>query len=277
MKKALVVFCILAFFALLAQSPAQAQTTFGFKVTGGMAYVGGGDMNKGAQGWSDAWHAIFTGVGASAAGGYSPVHLGMDLGGEFLVQFNPSLALGLGAGYLQASKSSSMTLTAGSSSAEDTWAPKISAIPITATLYYYLPSAGGIKFFLDAGVGYYLGKYQDSWQVVFLGTVQESYDMTANGIGFHGGLGLEVPLSPMISLLVEARGRYAELGGFNGTFKSGTSTTTGDAWIEPTDALGFGTFPLLTVNSSTPSTAGAYKAKLGFSGFSAVLGFLFHF
>ena len=278
MKRCFVLLCVLVVSVLLVQAPAQAQTKIGFKVTGGLGFVSGGDLNTGLQGWSDAWKAIFGGIGYTVSGGYSPVHLGMDIGGEFLLQFDPSLALGLGVGYIQASKSSTLSLTYGSTSVQDSWAPKASAIPITATFYYTLPSTGSVKIFIDAGVGYYLGKYTDAWHVVFFGTSDETLDMTANGIGFHGGLGVEIPFSPAISFLFEARGRYASLGNFKGTDATSSTTTTGNAWIENVNALGFGTFPLLYLESSTPSSSvSPRQAKLDFSGFSAVVGFLFHF
>jgi len=50
MKKALVVLCVLVVSLVLVQSPAQAQTTFSLKVTGELAYVGGGDVNSGLKG-----------------------------------------------------------------------------------------------------------------------------------------------------------------------------------------------------------------------------------
>jgi opacity protein-like surface antigen len=278
MRKAMVLFGLLALALVLVQAPAQAQLKLGFKATGGLVYADGGDVNTGNQGWSDAWAAIFETAGYSISGGFSPVHLGMDFGGELLLQFNPRIALGLGVGYLQASKSSSLGISGGGVDIAETWAPKISAIPITATFYYFLPSSSAMKIYLDAGVGYYLGKYTDAWHVVFLGTVDETLDTTANGIGFHGGLGLEYAFSPAVSLVAEMRGRYASLGNFKGTISSGTTSTTGNLWIEQIDALGTGTFPLLEFESGTPSsTYSPTQAKLGFSGFSAVLGFLFHF
>jgi opacity protein-like surface antigen len=278
MKKGFVLLFVIAVSVLLVQAPSQAQTKIGFKVTGGLGYISGGDLNTGLQGWSDAWKAIFGGLGATVSGGYSPVHLGMDIGGEFLLQFDPSMAVGLGVGYLQASKSSSLGISYGSTSVQETWAPKASAIPITATFYFTLPSSGSVKIFLDAGVGYYLGKYTDTQHVVFLSATDESYDTTANGIGFHGGMGVEVPLSPAISLLFEARGRYASLSNFKGTMSNTSISTTGNVWIEHVNALGFGTFPLLYVETATPPSAYTpVQAKLDFSGFSAVAGFIFHF
>jgi hypothetical protein len=278
MKKVLVVFCVLAVSVFLFQAPAQAQTRFSFKVTGGLAYLGGGDVNTGLQGWSDAWYAIFHGVGLPVSGGYAPFHLGMDFGGEFMIHFSPAFAVALGTGYIQATKSSTLTITSSGTDYFDTWAPKVSAIPITATFYFFLPSSGSVKIYLNAGVGYYLGKYTDSWHIVFLGEADETLDTTANGFGVHGGIGIEFPLSPSISIVAEARGRYASLGNFKGTDTFiGSSSTTGNAYIVDLDALGFGTFPGLTISDTTPTGTGVRAAKIDLSGFSAVIGFLFHF
>jgi hypothetical protein len=47
MKKAIVLFGVLVLSVFLIPSPAQAQVTFGFKLTGGLGYYGAGDLNTG--------------------------------------------------------------------------------------------------------------------------------------------------------------------------------------------------------------------------------------
>lgn len=281
MKKIFVFSIALGLALALVQAPAEAQTSFGFKLTGGLAYVNGGDVNTGLQGWSDIWDAIFGGSGYSISGGYAPFHLGMDFGGEFLVNFSPSFGLGLGAGYIQSSKSSALNISDIGVNVDEMWAPKVGAIPLTLTAYYTLPTAGKVKFILNAGAGYYLGTYKDTQHVVFFGDIDQTFDTTASGLGFHGGFGIEVPFSPMISFLFEARGRYASLGSFKGTVKIGsTSPLTGDMWYSEIDALGYGYYPVITIEDSEPSGSDVRSvrmAKLGLSGFSAVLGFVFHF
>ncbi len=273
MKKATWLLFLLAVSVLLFQGPAQAQAKFGFKLTGGLGYYGAGDLNTGLQGWSDILSDIYK--THSASGGYSPVHLGVDFNGEFFLQLNPELAIGLGVGYLSASKSSALELTKSGSTVEDTWSPKIGAIPVTLNLHYYLPLAGEIRLSLDAGLGYYFGTCTDTQHIVLFGEMNRTYDMTAGGIGFHGGLGLEIPVAPAVSIVVEARGRYASLGGFKGTGRSGSSERTGDVWLaDITDAR---IYTLIDVYDDTPSGDNARPAKLDFSGFSATAGFLFRF
>jgi hypothetical protein len=199
----------------------------------------------------------------------------MDFGGELLLQFNPQLALGLGVGYLQASRSSSLVISDAGKDYEESWSPKISAVPVTLSLHYFVPLSGKIRLSLDAGVGYYFGKCTDTQHIVFIGEFDRTYDTTASGIGFHGGLGLEIPVAPAVSIVFEARGRFAKLGGFKGSVASDSSTVTGDVWLADVN-IGK-TLTLIEVYDSTPSGANPRLAKLDFSGFSAVAGFVFRF
>lgn len=270
MKKALVLFAVLVLSVFLVPSPAQAQMSLGFKLTGGLGYYGAGDINTGLQGWSDAFSYIYDAY--SPTGGYMPVHLGMDFGGELLLQFNPQLAFALGVGYLQASRSSSLDII---DDYAETWSPKISAVPITLSLHYFFPITGRIKLSLDAGVGYYFGKCTDTQHIVFIGEFDRTYDLTASGIGFQGGLGLEIPVAPAVSIVVEARGRFAKLGGFKGTVSSDSGTDSGDMWLADVN-IGK-KLTLIELYDATPSGDNPRLAKLDFSGFSAAAGFVFRF
>lgn len=273
MKKAALFACLLIVSVLLIQAPARAQMSLGFKATGGLGFYGAGDLNTGLQGWSDAFSYIYDTY--SPTGGYMPVHLGMDFGGELLLQFNPMLALGFGVGYLQASRSSSLDFSYAGQDYAETWSPKISAVPITLNLHYFVPLSGRLKLSLDAGVGYYFGKCTDTQHIVFIGELDRTYDTTASGIGFHGGLGLEIPIASAVSIVVEARGRFAKLGGFKGTVSSDSASDSGDVWLADVD-LGRN-ITLIDIYDSTPSGDNPRLAKLDFSGFSAAAGFVFRF
>lgn len=280
MKKLVMVPLALVLALALIPAPGQAQVKFGFKVTGGLAYVGGGDINAGIQGYSDFFDDLYS-LAFNTAGGYVPFHLGMDIGAEFQLRFSPNFTLALGSGYISATKSSQLNIPAGGTTYYEKWAPSVSAIPITLTFYYHLPLGSSARVFFDAGAGYYFGKYSDKWHIVFLGEEDATLDMSGgSGIGFHGGMGLEIDLASNIAFLVEVRGRYASLSGFNGTEKVGSSTFTGDLHYFEGDLFGLGTYPLLSVDTELPSGSGitnARKAKLDLSGFSAAAGFVFHF
>ncbi len=274
MKKSIALFIVLVLSALLASAPASAQVKLGLKVTGGLGYYGAGDLNTGLQGWSDAYRKIYD--TSTLTGGYSPVHWGPEFGGELLLQLNPSLALGLGVGYLQASRSSALGVSKSGTSFEESWSPKIGAVPVTLNLHYYLPLGGRVRLSLDAGLGYYFGTCTDSQHMVFIVAVDRTYDTTANGIGFHGGLGLEIPVSTAVSIVLEAHGRYASLGNFKGSFHSASTDKTGGVWLS--DVFLDRTYSLIDISEEMPdSQYNPRAAKLDFSGFRFQAGFLFRF
>jgi opacity protein-like surface antigen len=280
MKKMILVFCALVLSLALIYSPAQAQVKLGFKVAGGVAYVGGGDINAGLKGYSDFYNDLYSPV-YNTSGGYSPFHWGMDILAEIQLKFSPNFTLALGSGYISATKSSQLNIPYGATAYQEKWAPSVSAIPVTLTFYYFLPMGNSARVFFDAGAGYYFGKYTDTWHIVFLGEADANWDLSGgSGLGFHGGAGLEIDLAPNIALLVEVRGRYASLSGFNGTEKIGSSTYTGDLYYYEGNLLGVGVYPLIDVGTEMPSGTGisnARKAKLDLSGFCAVAGFVIHF
>lgn len=65
-----------------------------------------------------------------------------------------------------------------------------------------------INFRLQAGGGYYLAKLNYQLRVEYPGYFEDRlYDAKGGGIGFHGGLGLEINLSPMVGLFFDLTGR----------------------------------------------------------------------
>src|SRR5512136_2134773 len=125
MKNKFLTALTLAAFVLGFAGAASAQSRIGFKLGGGLAYVGGGDPNTGLQGWSDIYDYTLTMGGDIVSGGYSPVHLGMNFTGELLFQITPEMAIGLGGGYLSAKKTSEMPVIAGGTQHKISWDPSV--------------------------------------------------------------------------------------------------------------------------------------------------------
>ena len=285
MKKAFAILGVLALLAVGLAVPASAQSRLGFKLGGGLAYLGGGDLNKGLQGMSDVLGDIFTLAGATVGGGYEPVHLGMDLNGEIIFQITPNMGIGLGAGYISASKASEMTVTLPSGSATENWHPKAAVIPITLNFHYAIPAGGSLKFNIHAGVGYYLASIKHTQHIVLIFETDDEYDLSGSGFGAHGGFGLEIALSPNVGFTFDILGRFASLGPFKGdrTWDSGFGVNTetgGTLWYQEWDMGTPGIYPYLAYDAAAPSgsdIANVHEAKLDLSGFSAVAGFIFRF
>jgi hypothetical protein len=262
----------------LAAGAAQAQVRLNFKLTGGFAYLGGGDLNKGLQGWSDLWDYAYDVPWIGAMGGYEPVHLGPDYGAEILIGIGSHFRIGLGAGRLSASKSSSLDLVQETGTDHETWNPKITAVPLSLNAYYVLP-AGRINLMFHLGAAYYKARYTDTQHVFFAANYDDTYDLTGNGIGFQGGLGFDIPLTRWLGLLVEVDARYAPIGGFKGDYvrrtTSSTTAVNGKLWL--CETADFPHFPFLLVAETQPSASSigsVTEAKADFSGVSLRAGFL---
>jgi len=279
MRKMLTILFSAALALCLITGPAQAQGKFSFKVTGGLAYASAADINNGLQGLADLYETVFVDYGWSVTNGYAAAHLGMDFGAEFSLEIAPNVSVGLGVGYLKVSKSSHLDFTYGSVTATQSWAPQITAIPITLTFYYDLPVGPTVKVTLHGGLGYYLAKYKDTQHIDYFGVFNPTADTSANGLGFHGGIGLEFQLTAQFGLLLEARGRYAAFGNVTGTNTWSGGSTTGKLYFYEFEETGYGWFPAVGIWDTTPSGAwirNVREAKIDFNGFSLRLGFVVH-
>jgi hypothetical protein len=287
MKK-LVVVCSIAFLLLfLLPSSAKAQYDtgrFSLKLYGGLNYLGGGDLNKGAAGFGDTWFALFDGMGLSPSGEFGPANLGMDFGGEFIYQFTPSIGIGLGVGYLSATKSSTISYSPTAAGVELFWKSALSAIPITASFYYFMPSGGNLKFFFNVGLGYYLAKADFEHKFWLIIPANWDAKTTGGGLGFHGGLGLEYSFSPMVGLIFEVKGRYASFSNFEGDvvwsypWGGPSNTTHGKLWAVDENIGGsVGTVTWIWLDSVSPAGTNPRNATVDFSGFAVNLGLVIHF
>ncbi|HEX9902694.1 MAG TPA: hypothetical protein VGB72_07515 [Acidobacteriota bacterium] len=284
MKKALgIIFFSLAFSAALSaevQPWPHSTASLSIRLYGGLNFLSGGELNKAAEGYGTEWADLFEGGGYTVSGKFAPAHLGMNFGGEFIFQFSPNMAVGLGAEYIQSSKSSALGFSpALPPLVEVSWEPEFSAIPIAATFYFFLPSGGSLKFFLNAGLGYYLAKagFNHNWW--FIVPIHWEAKTTGGGLGFHGGVGLELGLSPLVGIIAEVKGRYASFSNFEGSVHwsfpgyPGTDyTVDGNLWAFDSDGKTF-----VWLDSVEPAGDDPRQAKVDFSGFSFLAGIIIHF
>lgn len=174
--------------------------------------------------------------------------------------------------------------------------PEVSAVNFKLGTYYTIPLVRRIYLFLDGGIDYYISKAHLHKYHKILGPIsiydslilkEEDYDVTANGLGFHGGIGFEYKILDDLSLVLGFQGRYARIKNLKGT-----EMITERIGIDPEEREGEGVlhigekmwlgeyFPDLIIFESQPS-GGEFRnvreAVLDFSGYSLRLGLKINF
>ena len=208
--------------------PQNSGARLGIRLTGGLAYLVGGDANANRKSYDAYWRgrAQQPGSGTSIEGGTKSINWGMNWEGDVVYYLNPRLGIGIGTGFIRAGEEK------GQSRIVIRWPGEMrtidrgntfSAVPIKLGVFYSLLQGRKFNLFLNAGVGYYLAKWEESEDYTgesqgdsFWGKYETK--MHAGGIGFHGGLSLEYRLSRNMALVVEGLGRYARFGGFEGEY-----------------------------------------------------------
>lgn len=262
---------------------------FSLKLYGGYNHMLAGDVNDGSRYYFDLVDYYVAEGGGTATGGYKPLHGGYDFGGDLIYQITPTLGIGVGAGYMRSSANSLMTYTEDLMSVDITADAKLSAMPIRLGLFLDVPMGGKLNLTASAGAAYYLGLKLDATQGLefdtddwmrqnVVGTERSGAD-----IGFHGSLGFEYKLSPMVGFVVEAVGRYAKFKNFDtvtGTFDSseGTPETTEGVLYIVTDTIGTQEISMFVVSDTPPiGIDGVREPKFDLSGFSLRAGIRIHF
>jgi len=201
---------------------------FSLKLSGGIHFATLGDLAKGI----DGQQAYLKDEYGDITGSYEAPRLGLGFGAEFLFQFAPRFAAGLGVGYLTHAKDSQVSYPISFIDTKEKIGPKLSVIPITANLHYLLPFGRKLKLDLNAGAGYYLAtmNYEYRMDLSLLG--YEGYDTytfksNRGTLGFQGGLGLEFAFGRRIALCLDIIGRLVSFDGFKGDW---TEKGGGDFW-----------------------------------------------
>ena len=248
-----------------------------FRIYGGGAYVSGGDLNDGLQGWADFWKANYAYQGSPyKAGAYKPVHVGFDFGGEVVFSITSRLGIGLGAEFLRAKQTTNMTFQP---DIDWTFSGEPSVVPVKLSIFYGLPAGKSFRVVLQAGLGYYFAQARLESHRKPPRLIDYVIDSSAKGLGYHGGLGLEWDLSPRFALFIEAAGRYAPISGFTGkttvTDSSGTGSWDGKLYYFGASASYIQSYNYIDLLAGEPGGAGLKfkrEAKVDFSGLAARLG-----
>jgi len=227
-----IVWLVLAFFCLLPVLSGAA--TVKLIIKGGLNYSSIGDWNTYLQYWDGYNKRYYSQHGYTATGGLNPLHFGPAIEAELRLNIAPRLAVSIGVEYLIAQHpAEEMPLTGKApdgqvvSSRDDI--SKLSAIPLKITLAYYPLESGRFKAFVKAGAGYYFARFRET--TIFDAALSSNFERTqganSGGIGFHGGLGVEIGMGGPLSFLAELEARHAKISGFegNGTWKEASGAS----------------------------------------------------
>jgi hypothetical protein len=194
---------------------------FSLKIMGGVAALSGGDYNLGVQGSNDLNLASFSNVN----GAFAKLNRGLNLGVEGILRLSPRFGVGLGVGFCRTREGNTVTYdwNAGSTSYHDsiTANPDFYAIPVTLNLHYYAPPLGPVRLDLTAGAGVYVCRfnYDDKFSSSqFDWSYHYTWKASKIAFGAQAGLGVEVALSRVLSLVLEVFGRYARVGNIRGAW-----------------------------------------------------------
>jgi hypothetical protein len=186
-----------------------------FKLGGGGSYLLVGDYKDNYQSLTDN--------SAAHGGSYrleAPT-LGFNVTADVIFHVTRVLGIGVGAGYLKASKDNANSSGAFSEDGSLT----LSAIPIRLGIHLFIPFSSRVEGFVNVSPTLYLAKARERATATSQ-TSSFSYDYTydddtsSTRPGVEGALGLKVNISSAFSFFLEAGGRYAKLSRFKGSTHS---------------------------------------------------------
>jgi opacity protein-like surface antigen len=284
------VFFLVIWIVIISRPLSAGKLTFGAKISGGLGYLSGSDINSYYQTlneWDDYHKNPVTGR-------LLAVHLGSDFQAEFFLGFGPNLGITLGVGRLGVSRESVLTRGSGTDQSKETYKPGMSATVITLGGFYALPLTRTLMLNANAGMAYYFGRIKFSYSDVDNdSSYVQTWESSKSVFGFQAGAGLEYAILPKLSLVVEALARFAALedlsGPYHYTSKGPTWSTeynaTHTAWLvnyknDPTTTNSW--ILLLTTGTDDPNNypeiySHVRKASFSLSGISLRLGAKYKF
>jgi hypothetical protein len=276
----------LVFAALLAAAafapPASAAVSI--KLKGGGFYATASEYNAGLQGVRDLAVAA-----ASYTGDYRPLHFGLQIGAEIVIDLGGGFGLGLGIDLQRASRESMLEFASPLFSESDTIAPRITAVPLALNLHREWQIGRSISVDAYAGIGCTLATFHQEYRIVsdfFDYRQTDAFTTRKAAFGGQAGLALEFEIAHHLGIFIQAEGRMAPL-----TDLHGDRTISGSYFLGPvpeetspaylwayTLSVSAKAFPYLAVSLATPtagtgeSIGNVRKATLDLSGVALTAG-----
>jgi hypothetical protein len=222
-RKFSAVVLVLIFNMILVQ-PLPAKLSLSAKITGGVGYFSGSDLNayfKTLNEWDDYYQN-------PVQGKHLLVHFGSDFMAEFSLAIRPNLGIVLGVSRLGISRESVLTYGSGDTAFTETYEPRMNAIVISLGGFYALPLSKKLTLSASAAAAYYFGHVDYDYSDVDSDSdYHQTWEASKQTVGFQGGISLEYAVLPKLSLIFEAVGRLAALADLTGPYHY---TSVGPTW-----------------------------------------------
>jgi len=184
------------------------------KVSVGFNRIAAGEINDGIRGVVDYYKDLISYWGDYFDREVKPFHSGFDFGVDAIYSLTSHIGIGLGLSYVQwGSKSWLLLADPGYPRRLDS-TPRVKAYPVRLGAFVTLPIFRKINVTLNAGPTYYFVRYIYNMSYNPYAVIQKA---SGQGLGFHGGIGLELEWNSRSTLFIEYQGRYAKFNTFEGT------------------------------------------------------------
>lgn len=257
------------------------------KLSGGLDYFYSGDIEKGARGMYDSTAYFFSSGGYTLEQGTESCHTGFDVSGDIIFYVKPQVGIGIGGGYMQATGTNYLNV----SGKDIPWmhqfggSRRITTVPIRLGLFFILPVHRLFSITFNGGTSLYMTNYSYALARAWKDMKSIFHKANAKGLGFHGGIGLEVNLTQRVAFFIEGQGRYAKISNFKGKATE-TEYVVSKSYVGYVSSEEKGTlyyledenFPSLVIRNNEPSGFKTIrKATFDFSGFSLRAGVIIKF
>jgi len=293
-------FAVLAFAAGLAGwSFGATDLRFGFSLSGGLSRIDGGDFNRAIRD-RNAWVADSNDYENENlyAIDWKEMSWLPKIGGEINLRIGRYFGIGAGAEYIR--RTNPGTIEHGTTTSSTFWygvyyyklneeiydatvtiSQTLTVVPLTLSLYGFLPLGPGVEAYVKLGGGVYLGKLTSDWALASTtianenyywssgtpfpphyhvridGTEEESWEATSTAWGLHFGAGFCFNLSRGIALFGETFYRLVNFAEWKGS--GGWDVEYDQSWGY-TDS----TEPVNLPESDSFSVSGSTSGKLWF-------------
>jgi hypothetical protein len=192
------------------------------KLSGGLSYFGSGDIDRGTKGIFDVTADSLSAAGYLVDERMDPLHTGIEVSGDIIYSISRRIGIGLGVDYIYATVKNLLIVTGKELPTEEqiSSSPKITAVPIRLGLFFKFPIHRLFSLSLSGGPSLYLTEYSYAMDTKWADMTSVFHEATAQSLGFHGGIGLEVNLNRRTVFFIEGQGRYAKITNFEGEEKT---------------------------------------------------------